>query len=152
MSLQKNTVFNEERVLSIHGYPRCHMTVTILQTLSKQSRQKGSFHSISETGTSPITLTCTLMDLVEDPTFFKKSSIACVGNTKHCTQENSFWISGSDEVHRFLLPHSVHGITKGVQRTDTMMMFTMGWWLTVVHPSLKTTAATSSTISLILPM
>jgi len=26
---------------------------------------------------------------------------------------------GSDEVHRFLLPHSVNGSTKGVQRTDT---------------------------------
>ena len=33
-----------------------------------------------------------------------------------------------------------------------MMMFTMGWWLTAVHPSLKTAAASSSAISLILPM
>ena len=31
-----------------------------------------------------------------------------------------------DEVHRFLLPHSVNGSPKGVQRTDTHDMFTMG--------------------------
>jgi hypothetical protein len=56
--------------------------------LPKQSRKKDSFHSISEDGTSPITLACILMDSVEDPTFFKKPSIACVGHTKHCTQGN----------------------------------------------------------------
>ncbi len=33
-----------------------------------------------------------------------------------------------------------------------MMMFTMGWWFTAVHPSLNTTAARSRAISLIFPM
>jgi hypothetical protein len=32
-----------------------------------------------------------------------------------------------------------------------MMMFTMGWWFTVVHPSLNTVAARSLAISLIFP-
>ncbi len=49
--------------------------VTILETLSKQSRKKNSFHNISEAATSPITLAFILMDSTEDPTFFKKPSI-----------------------------------------------------------------------------
>ncbi len=48
--------------------------VTTLSTLSKQSRKKGSFHSISEVGASPMRLVCILMDSFEYPTFFKKSS------------------------------------------------------------------------------
>ena len=64
--------------------------VTILVTLSKQSRKKGS---ISEAVASPMTLTCIRMDSVEDPTFFKKTSKPCDVHTKHYTQGNSFWIS-----------------------------------------------------------
>ena len=81
-----------------HGPRSCQ--VTILEMLSKQSRKKDSFHSISEAGTSPITLACILMDSVEDPTFFKKPSTACcAGHTKHFTQGNSFWISTKAPLH-----------------------------------------------------
>jgi hypothetical protein len=48
--------------------------VTTLSTLSKQSRKKGSFHSISEAGASHMRLTCILMDSFDHPTFFKKPS------------------------------------------------------------------------------
>ncbi len=33
-----------------------------------------------------------------------------------------------------------------------MMMFTMGWWFTVVHPSLNTVVVRSYVIFLIFPM
>ncbi len=73
--------------------------VTILAVSSKQSRKKGSFHSISEAVTSPMTLTCILIDSTEDPTFFNKLSIPWVGHTKHCTQGHSFWISTKTPLH-----------------------------------------------------
>ena len=69
-----------------NGFCLREIQVTTLATLSKQSRKKGSFHYISAAGASPIRLACNLMDLAEDPTFFKKTSIPCAIHTKHCTQ------------------------------------------------------------------
>ncbi len=55
-------------------FPLRETQMTTLSTLSKQSRKKDSFHSISEVGPSPMRLACILMDSFEHPTFFKKPS------------------------------------------------------------------------------
>ncbi len=57
-----------------NGFPFRETQVKTLSTLSKQSRKKGSFHSISEAGASPMRLACILMDSFDHPTFFKKTS------------------------------------------------------------------------------
>ncbi len=103
-----------------NGFFLWAIQVTILETLSKQSRKKDSFHSISEAGTSPITLTCILMDSVEDPTFFKKPSIAYAGHTKHFTQGNSFWMSTKAN----LRAPSIH-TTKTLSSPISLMCCTM---------------------------
>jgi hypothetical protein len=86
--------------------------VTSFPALSKQSRKKGSLHSICEAAEMlemtmtltemleiPMTLTCILMDSAEDPTFFKNPSIPWAGHTKHCTEGHSFWISTKAPLH-----------------------------------------------------
>ena len=147
----------------VNGFCFRTIQVTILETLSKQSRKRISFHTISEAATSPITLDCILMDSGEDPTFFKKSSIPCVTHTKHCTLGNSFWISTKAPLHDpsidtpktpptpiSLMCCTMRSVLKSIvfsspivsmevlsvwrDRTP-MMMFTMGWWVTEVHPS-----------------
>jgi hypothetical protein len=74
--------------------------VTSFPALSKQSRKKGSLHSICEAAEMlgipmtlaemlemPMTLAYILMESAEDPTFFKNPSIPWAGHTKHCTPE-----------------------------------------------------------------
>jgi hypothetical protein len=91
----------------------------VLVVLSKKSRKKDSFHTISEASTTVITLSYILMDSVEDP-FFKNPSIPCVGHTKHYTKGNTFWISTKATLH---VP-SIH-TTKNLTSSINLMCSTM---------------------------
>jgi hypothetical protein len=60
------------------------MKVTILATLSKQSRKKVSFHSISEIGTSYITLSYILMGSVDHPFVCDSCPWVCFSRSCPC--------------------------------------------------------------------